>query len=233
MMRYLIALALLGCATTFAQETSVAPGINDNFKDPNVDEYVARFEGESREIYTHRQAILDALDLKPGMCVGDIGAGTGFFSMMISDVVGTEGRVYAVDIAKNFVEHINKISAESGRKNVEGVVCDERSARLPVNSIDLAFICDTYHHFEYPFDTLKSIHDALRPGGKLVIVDFVRIEGRSSDWTLKHVRRGMGGVIDELQQAGFDFLEKKETGMKEQYMITFVKRAAEVQPAKE
>ena len=233
MKRSLIALALLGCTTAFAKETSVAPGINDNFKDPNVEEYVARFEGESREIYTHRQAILDALDLKPGMRVGDIGAGTGFFSMMISDVVGTEGRVYAVDIAKNFVEHINKISAESGRKNVEAVVCDERSARLPENSIDLAFICDTYHHFEYPFDTLKSIHAALRPGGKIVIVDFARIEGRSSDWTLEHVRCGMGGVIDELQQAGFDFLEKKETGMKEQYMITFVKRPAEEQPAKE
>lgn len=100
--------------------------------------------------------------------------------------------MYAVDIAKNFVEHINKISAESGRKNVEAVVCDEHSARLPENSIDLAFICDTYHHFEYPIDTLKSIHAALRPGGKIVIVDFARIEGRSTDWTLEHVRCGMG-----------------------------------------
>jgi len=233
MKRSLLVLALLCCTTAFAQEASVAPGINDNFQDPNVEEYVARFEGESREIYTHRHAIVDALDLKAGMDVGDIGAGTGFFSMLISEKVGPEGRVYAVDIAQNFVEHIKTISEASGRKNIEGVVCDERSARLPENSIDLAFICDTYHHFEYPFDTLKSLYTALRPGGKLVIVDFVRIAGRSSDWTLKHVRCGMGAVIDELQEAGFDFVEKRETGMKEQYMIVFVKRPAEAQPSEE
>lgn len=233
MKRIFLALALVGLAPALAQETSVAPGINKNFENPDVEEYIVRFEGESREVYAHRHEILEALALEPGMDVGDIGAGTGFFSLMIADAVGPEGRVYAVDIAKNFVDHINTISRESGRTNIEGVVCDERSARLPENSIDLAFICDTYHHFEYPFDTLKSLHDALRPGGRIIIVDFVRIKGLSTDWTLDHVRNGMGGVIDELQEAGFDFVRKTPTGMKEQYVIEFVKRPAEAKPAEE
>src|SRR5690606_14449625 len=122
------------------------------------EEFIARFEGESRSIYTHRHAILEALDLRPGMAVADIGAGTGFFSLLISEKVGQAGQVYAVDIAKNFIEHIDQISQEAGRTNIEAIVCDARSTALPENSIDLAFVCDTYHHFEYPFDTLKSIH---------------------------------------------------------------------------
>ena len=165
-------------AWAFAQEQSVAPGINDNFQNPDVDKYIERFEGESRSIFVHRHDIVRALDLKPGMAVGDIGAGTGFFSLLISDEVGPEGKVYAVDIAKNFIDHIKKISAEHNKTNIEGIVCSERSADLPENSIDLAFICDTYHHFEYPYDTMASIYAALRPGGRLVIIDFVRIEGR-------------------------------------------------------
>ncbi len=212
------------CMFANAQEESVAPGINDNFQNPDVEKYIERFEGESRSIFAHRHDIIQALDLKPGMAVGDIGAGTGFFSLLISDAVGAEGKVYSVDIAKNFIDHIKTISAEHGKRNIEGIVCSERSADLPAQSIDLAFICDTYHHFEYPHDTMASIHAALKPGGKLVIVDFIRVEGRSNDWTLNHVRCGMGGVIDEVQQAGFEFVEKKAVPMDDQYVIVFTKR---------
>jgi predicted methyltransferase len=219
-----LVMAMAGlCFLALAQEKSVAPGINDNFKAPDVEKYIERFEGEDREIFTHRHDIVKALDLKPGMAVGDIGAGTGFFSLLISDAVGPEGKVYAVDIAENFIEHIKKISAEHDRKNIEAIVCDERSSKLPENSIDLAFICDTYHHFEYPQDTLKSLYSAIRPGGRMLIVDFVRIEGRSSEWALEHVRCGMGMVIDEVEAAGFDFVERKDLGMADQYVITFVK----------
>lgn len=217
------------CSLVPAQEESVAPGINDNFRNPNVDEYIKRFEGESRSIYAHRNDIVKALELKPGMAVADIGAGTGFFSLMISDEVGADGRVYAVDIAENFIEHIREISREHQKTNISAIVCDDHSAKLPENAVDLAFVCDTYHHFEYPQDTLASILSAVKPGGRLVIVDFVRIEGRTGEWALNHVRCGMGAVIDEVQQAGFDFLEKKDLGMPDQYVISFVKRPQEDQ----
>lgn len=221
------------CILAFAQENSVAPGINDNFQNPDVEKYIERFEGESRSIFAHRHDIVRAMQLKPGMVVGDIGAGTGFFSLLLSDAVGPDGRVYAVDIAKNFIDHIKKISEEHGKSNIEAIVCDEHSAKLPENAIDVAFICDTYHHFEYPHDSLKSIHAALKPGGLMMIVDFARIEGRSNAWALNHVRCGMGAVIDEVQQAGFDFVEKKDLGMDDQYVITFIKRPQEAQEPKE
>jgi ubiquinone/menaquinone biosynthesis C-methylase UbiE len=209
----------------FAQEVSVKPGINDSFQDPDVDRYVRMFEGESRSIYKHRAAIVDTLQLKPGMAVADIGAGTGFFSLLFSDEVGKKGTVHAVDIADNFIEHIKKTSKEYGKKNVKATVCTERSVELKPESVDVVFICDVYHHFEYPYDSMASIHKALKPGGRLIIVDFERVVGVSRDWTLDHVRCGKGTLQDEVKDSGFDFVQEIDLGMKEQYVFEFVKRA--------
>ena len=228
---FILALAL--CLPVFAQEESVNPGINDNFRDPDVNRYIKMFEGESRSIFANRREIVDALDLDPGMAVGDIGAGTGFFSLMISDRIGPDGQVYAVDIAENFIEHIKEVSKKHEKDNIEGIVCTDRSTELPEESIDVAFVCDTYHHFEFPYDTLASIHSALKPGGRLVIVDFIRIEGVSSDWVLGHVRCGMGAVIDEVQKAGFDFAAYKDLGMEDQYVIVFTKRDEDSETAED
>ncbi|MFP6596114.1 MAG: methyltransferase domain-containing protein [Candidatus Hydrogenedentota bacterium] len=213
------------CIAVSAQEKNVAPGINDSFQNPDVERYVKMFEGESRSIFSNRHEIVRTLGLKRGMAVGDIGAGTGFFSLLFSDEVGSRGKVYAVDIAKNFIDHIEKVSRENEKTNIKGIVCDQHSVKLPENSIDVAFICDVYHHFEYPMDSLKSIHSALKPGGTMVIVDFRRIAGFSTEWTLNHVRCGVGTVIDEVQESGFDFVGKIDLGMKDQYVLKFVKRA--------
>jgi len=208
----------------FAQEESVKPGINDSFKDPDVDRYVTMFEGEDRAIYKNRNEILDVLQLKKGTDVADIGAGTGFFSRMMAHKVGQRGKVYAVDIAENFIEHIAELSEKEGLKNIEAIVCTERSVKLPENSIDVAFICDVYHHFEYPFDSMASLNKAMRPGGRLVIVDFERVKGVSRDWTLGHVRCGKGTVTDEVKDAGFDLVEEVDLGMDEQWVRVFRKR---------
>lgn len=219
---WFLLLGALVCVAN-AQEQSVKPGINDNFQDPNIKQFTAMFEGESREIFAHRVEIVDALKLEPGMDVADVGAGTGFFSIMMGDRVGEEGTVYAVDIAENFIEHIDKRAKEEGLKNVKPVLCDARSTKLKPESVDLVFVCDTYHHFEHPWDTLASIHQAIRKDGRLVVVDFERIKGISSDWTLDHVRCGKGTVTDEIKDAGFDFVEEVKL-MDEQYVLVFKKR---------
>lgn len=219
-----IAMMFTMCVTALAQEESVKPGINDNFQDPSVKRYTMMFEGESRAIFKHRVEIVDALQLKHGMAVADIGAGTGFFSMMIADHVGDGGVVYSVDIAENFIEHIAKRAKEEGLSNIHGVLCDPHSTKLDAESVDLIFVCDTYHHFEFPYDVLSSIHQALRPDGRLVIVDFERIKGVNTEWTLNHVRCGKGTVTDEVKDAGFDFVEEIEM-MDDQYVIVFKKRA--------
>src|SRR6516225_12320512 len=185
------------------QEKSVNPGINKKFENPNVEEFVNTFEKNGREIYDFRKEIVEACKLKSGMAVADIGAGTGLLTRIFAPAVGDKGKVYAVDIAQKFLDHIKKTCDDKGIKNVKYVKCTETSAELPENSIDLAFICDTYHHFEFPFKTMASIHEALRPGGQVVVVDFHRIPGKSREWVLNHVRAGQEVVVKEIEQSGF------------------------------
>jgi ubiquinone/menaquinone biosynthesis C-methylase UbiE len=211
-------------ATLSAQEKSVKPGINDPFKDPDLKKYLSTFEGESREIFSRREAILKAVGVKAGMHVADIGSGTGLFTRAFAAQVGPDGRVYAVDIAKKFLEHIDKTAKDAKLGNITTVLCTDRSTELKPGSIDLAFVCDTYHHFEFPQRTLASLHAALRPGGKLIVIDFHRIPGKSRAWTLEHVRAGQEVFTREINEAGFKLVgEEKDLGLKENYFLRFEK----------
>ena len=209
-----------------AVESSVKPGINKNFLDPtlNVRDWLGRFEIESREVYAARQQVVTACAIQPGDRVADIGAGTGFYSRLFSRAVGESGWVYAVDIAPRFVEHINRKSQQGKVRNVTTVLCAERSITLPPNSIDLAFLCDTYHHFEYPQATLASIFTALKPGGSLVVIDFERIPGKSREFIIGHVRAGKSVFQAEMVTAGFRFVAEQEIpAFRENYMLRFRK----------
>ena len=208
-----------------AQEKSVKPGINDSFRDPDVKEFVGRFETESREVYTRRQEIVAACQLKPGQTVADIGAGTGLFTRLFSEAVGNEGRVIAVDIAQKFLDHICTTSREAGRQNIDTLLCTADSTNLPPDSVDVAFICDTYHHFEFPHKTMASLYRALKPGGKVILVDFKRIEGQSTDWVISHVRAGQEIFEAEVVQAGFRKIHEEEKLLKENYFVVFEKPA--------
>ncbi len=145
------------------REFSINPGVNSSFVDPAASEFIERFEREGREVYDRRQQIVDFCRLKPGMVVADVGCGTGLFTRLLSAAVGDSGSVLAVDIAKNFVQHVESTSREQGLTNVTGVVCTADDVNLPPGSIDLAFICDTYHHFEFPQRTMRSISGPSSP----------------------------------------------------------------------
>lgn len=208
-----------------AQDQSVKPGINDAFRDPNVSEFVGRFEKEGRDAFDHRLQIVEACRLSPGLTVADIGAGTGLFTRLFAREVGPQGRVYAVDISKKFIEHIERTSRDEGLTNVTGIVCEPDDARLPPESIDVAFICDTYHHFEFPKKTMDSIARAMKPGGRLILIDFIRKEGVSSDWVLNHVRAGQEVFTREICESGFRQVGEKPGLLKESYFVEFEKVA--------
>jgi ubiquinone/menaquinone biosynthesis C-methylase UbiE len=214
-----------------AQDKSVKPGINEQFQNPQASEFTTRFEREGRDAFDHRHEIVKALGLKPGMVVADIGAGTGLFTILFAPQVAPGGKVFAVDIAANFVQHIEARARKEGLTNVEGVVCTADSVNLPPSSIDLAFICDTYHHFEFPYKTMASIHRALKPGGSVVVIDFHRIEGVSSEWTLNHVRAGQEVFAKEISEAGFKQVDERKGLLKESYYLRFEKAEAR-QPEK-
>jgi predicted methyltransferase len=225
MKRFAVAVLILavGCPAVTAQEKSVKPGINDPFRDPDVKKYVETFEGESREIFRQRAKITEQCGLKPGLVVADVGAGTGLFTRLFARAVGPDGQVLAVDIAPKFLEHIRKSCREAGRRNVTPVLCNDDAVDLPPASVDVAFVCDTYHHFEYPQRTLASLHRALKPGGRLIVIDFRRIPGKSSAWVLGHVRAGQDTVEKEITAAGFEKTDEGKGLLQENYFVTFTR----------
>jgi ubiquinone/menaquinone biosynthesis C-methylase UbiE len=191
-----------------------------------VKEFQGKFEVESREVYTQREKIVAACKLKPGMVVADVGAGTGLFTRLMAKEVGRDGQVFAVDIAPKFLEHVQKTSRDAGLKNVTPVLCSPDSVDLPPNAVDLAFICDTYHHFEFPERTLLSLYRAVKPGGRVVVIDFHRVAGKSSDWTLKHVRAGQEVFEKEIVSAGFEKTDEVKDLLKDNYFVVFTKPTA-------
>ncbi len=205
-----------------AQEKSVNPGINDTFKNPNLNKFLKTFEGESREIYAFRNEIVKACKIKPGMTVADIGSGTGLFTRLFAKTVGPKGKVYAVDISPTFLEHVKKSAKEANLTQIETVLSKQTGPELPKESVDLIFICDTYHHFEFPQRTLEILHSTLKPEGRIVLIDFHRIEGKTSPKMMKHVRAGQEVFEREIIESGF-----KKTGeeklLKENYFVRFVK----------
>ena len=198
--------------------------INANFINPemNVTEWVERFEGESREVFTNRAAVFDALQIKPEHRVADVGTGTGFYARLFATQANW---VYAVDISPVFIQHNRDVIASQALQNITPVLCGERSIDLPTDSVDLVFVCDTYHHFEYYPETLKSIHRALRPEGRLAIIDFERIPGESREWIMGHVRAGKETVSDEIRAAAFELTREVQIpAFEENYFLIFEKR---------
>jgi ubiquinone/menaquinone biosynthesis C-methylase UbiE len=224
----LILTALFAAITlsTTGQETSVNPGINKKFLDPQlkVAEWLQRFEVESREAFDARDAVLEACAIRPGMHVADVGAGTGLYTRLFANAVGESGWVYAVDINPRFLEHIQAKAKAESQGNITSVLSPEDSVSLPTASVDLIFLCDTYHHFEYPHKTVASIAAALKPGGQLILIDFERIEGTSSDWTMGHVRAGKEVFQKEIEASGLVWEEElKVEGLKDNYFLRFRK----------
>jgi ubiquinone/menaquinone biosynthesis C-methylase UbiE len=206
---------------SYAQRSAAHADINRHFVNPVFAEWVARFERPGREIYDQRHRIVEATAVRPAMVVADIGAGTGLFTRLFSQRVGDSGKVYAVDISPVFIDNILRISRLRERSNVVGIVNDADDVALPPQSIDLAFICDTYHHFEYPQAMMASIRRALKPGGSVVVIDFRKIPGISTPWVMGHVRANQSTVVREIESFGYRLVEDRDF-LRTNYFLRFV-----------
>jgi len=229
----LLALGLPAAAaeTTAPQYSSVAPtpdGIGKVYMGREIS-HVMGFHGAQWLERTERMdeerpdLVLNALDLKPGMTVADIGAGSGLFTQLFAYEVGPRGRVHALEINPVMVNNIVRRAREVGLNNVEGRLGNAKSIPLPAGSLDVAFTSDVYHHFEFPQVILQAIRAALKPGGIFIVVDFERIPGVSSERILSHVRAGKETVIKEVEAEGFRMVEEKKI-LQSNYFVRFQKQ---------
>src|SRR5215813_8346683 len=147
----LIGFAVWGAVPQSAAQQAITPTAKELNKafDADASQWTARFEHEGRAIYDKRYEILDAMHLRPGMNAADIGAGSGLFARLMAQRVAPGGTIYAVDISKNMIEHITKMSTQERIANLKAVLGDPHSPMLAAHSLDLVCIIDSYHHFEF------------------------------------------------------------------------------------
>lgn len=224
-MGLVVALPAPGQDTKAPPKGSKPPkGINKSFEHPDVEKYLKKFETEDREVYAKRHEIVDAIGLAEGMNVADVGAGTGIFTRLFAEKVGPAGKVFAVDIAPEFLEHIAVESKKRGHSQVRTVKADQKSTHLPEDSMDVVFLCEVYHHLENPSLSLKSIREALKPSGRLVIVELDRQNGKRRDFLRKHVRANKDEFLKEIRLAGFIPTElKAPPELEENFIAAFIK----------
>ena len=132
----------------------------------------AWLERDKREREERTDLLLDALALKPGMVVADIGAGTGYLSRRMAPLVMPGGKIIALDLQPEMVSMLQTAVNRSGLKQIEVKQGSVDNIKLPKNSIDMAIMVDVYHELAYPYEVMVSILEALKPRGRLVFVEY-------------------------------------------------------------
>ena len=116
--------------------------------------------------------LLRELNLKPGMVVADVGAGTGYYTRRMAPLVGSTGTVYGVDVQPEMLKLLVEGAKAGGLGNIQPVLATVTDLKLPEASIDLAIMVDVYHELAFPFEVMQSLVRALKPGGKVVFVEY-------------------------------------------------------------
>jgi ubiquinone/menaquinone biosynthesis C-methylase UbiE len=129
-------------------------------------------ERPEREEEEEPAKLMKALNLKPGMTVCDLGAGSGYFTFRLSKQVGDKGKVLAVDIQPEMLDFLNKQAKKLNVTNVETILGTEQDPKLPANSVDLILMVDVYHEFSYPYEMVEAMVKSLKVGGKIVFVEY-------------------------------------------------------------
>ena len=145
----------------------------DRHRNPNdLAAYLARLEDPTREQWQQPDAVVAALRLSPGQTVAEIGAGPGYFSLRLARAVGDAGHVFAVEVEPRILEVLRERIAASGLRNLSPVLALPDDALLPRASCDCVLLVNTFHHFAEPVAALLRLSRSLRPGGRLVNIDF-------------------------------------------------------------
>ncbi|MGA8727928.1 MAG: methyltransferase domain-containing protein [Terracidiphilus sp.] len=136
---------------------------------PGGIEWLDRREREEEE---HPAQVLEALDLRPGEIVADLGAGSGYFTFRMAPKVGETGKVLAVEIQEAMLNTLRARASTLKAANVEVVQGTETDPHLPAAGVDLVLLVDVYHELAYPFEVMTRVREALKPGGRVVFVEY-------------------------------------------------------------
>ena len=187
----------------------------------NVAQWTKVFDDPARDQWQKPQALVDALKLRPGMHVADLGAGTGYFSRYLAAAVGTQGTVFAVDTEPNLVARLRERAEQETTPNVVPILASPNNPRLPAASIDVVLVVDTYHHIDGRRDYFRKLQSCLARDGRVAIVDWQQRDlpiGPPASHKLAREK-----VVEEMTAAGYA-LVGEPTVLPYQYFLIFQPR---------
>jgi ubiquinone/menaquinone biosynthesis C-methylase UbiE len=223
-MMYVMKSALLTCFIAAAALAQVASHANERYQTPQGREQIARgLDSSSRDAEERPAELVKEIGVRTGMTVADIGTGVGYMLPYLSRAVGGSGKVYAEDIFDDFLARARQHASKSGLKNVEFIKGNEHSPELPAHSFDVILALDSYHHYNYPQDMLAGFRKALKPGGRLAIVEYYKRPGAmgGGNSAVQHIRLDDSGVVKEVEANGFALVSEREHIPKSQYIAIF------------
>ena len=179
-------------------------------------------ERPERDQEEHTSKLLPPLKIKAGAAVVDMGAGSGYYTFRLADIVGPSGKVYAVDIQPEMLAIINKRAKEKNVKNIELIKGTESDPKLPANAIDLILMVDVYHEFSHPYEMTEAMVQSLKPGGRLVFVEF-RLEDDKVPIKLVH-KMTERQVLKEMEPHPLRHVETQKH-LPWQHVVIFEKKA--------
>jgi len=214
--RAAVALAATLLCTQVRAEVSDDATARHSFED--VEHWVEVFDDPERDAWQKPEELVAALRLRPGASVADLGAGTGYLSRHLSRAVGPEGTVLAVDTEPALVAHLRARSERESTRNVTPILASANDPRLPKASVDLVLVLDTYHHIDDRIAYARGLTRALRPGGRVAIVDWEKRElPVGPDMAHKLARER---VVAEMAEAGYELTEEPKV-LPYQYLLVF------------
>jgi ubiquinone/menaquinone biosynthesis C-methylase UbiE len=189
----------------------------------NIDTYIQALERPERDEYQQPEKVIDALDLKQGMVVADVGAGSGYFTRRLAQAVGNTGQVIVIDVEQKMLDYNKQELEKLGiADRAKFILAKPDDPSLPENAVDLVFLCNVYHHIEHLVDYFAKTKSALTPNGRVVIVDFYHDERSGKLGFPKHHLVPREQVIMNMEHAGYT-LSKEHTFLSRQYFLDFVK----------
>jgi ubiquinone/menaquinone biosynthesis C-methylase UbiE len=220
-MRLLTGIALLWFSFSWGGTASAQEG-HHHERMPTVMEYLDRLDRPERDQDQKPAQVVDALALTQGMYIADLGAGSGYFTRRFVEAIGDTGKVYVIDIEPEALKYVEESLVHMHRSfEAEFILARPDNPKIPVESVDLVFVCNTYHHLEGRPTYFHNIKSSLKPGGRVAIIDFYHDERSGELGFPKRHLVSKEKAMEEMAEAGYR-LAKEHTFLPKQYFLEFM-----------
>lgn len=216
-----LATILLLLACTLLASPLLAQDGHQHRRPDDIKQYLERLDSAERDQYQKPREVIEALRVKPGMAIADLGSGSGYFTRRFVEAVTDSGMVYAVDVEPEMLTYVKEsIMHMHVPYSADFILARPDNPKLPFESVDLIFVCNTVHHLDDRTTYFRNVTSALKPGGRIAIIDFYPDERSGNLGFPKRHLVSRETILKEMNEAGYR-LEREHTFLSRQYFLEF------------